>query len=97
MIADEGCWERGCACYDSRDKDSKGVEVILKGEKHMIDVHKLQCYTTAARLRGYADAMQDEGNYSALCATLSKAADLLEKEWDNYQKEMNARRNPTDN
>lgn len=66
----------------------------------MIDIHKLQCYTTAARLRGYVDAMlaEDEcGRYGALCVTLNKAATLLEKEWSDYEKEMNARRNPTDN
>jgi hypothetical protein len=28
MIADEACWERGCACHDSRD--SPGVELVLK-------------------------------------------------------------------
>ena len=30
MIADEGCWERGCACHDSRD--SPGVELVRKRE-----------------------------------------------------------------
>jgi len=30
MIADEGCWERGCACHDSRD--SPGVELVKKRE-----------------------------------------------------------------
>jgi hypothetical protein len=30
MIADEACWERGCACHDSRD--SPGVELVLKRE-----------------------------------------------------------------
>lgn len=28
MIADKACYERGCACYDSRDGD--GVEVMRK-------------------------------------------------------------------
>ena len=28
MIADEACWERGCACHDSRD--SPGVELVKK-------------------------------------------------------------------
>ena len=28
MIADEGCWERGCACHDRRD--SPGVELVKK-------------------------------------------------------------------
>ena len=30
MIADEDCWERGCACHDSRD--SPGVELVKKRE-----------------------------------------------------------------
>lgn len=30
MIADEACWERGCACHDSRD--SRGVELVRKRE-----------------------------------------------------------------
>jgi hypothetical protein len=29
MIADKACWERGCACYDSR-VDSDGVEVVQR-------------------------------------------------------------------
>jgi len=29
MIIDKGCWERGCACYDSRiDKESVNIEQI---------------------------------------------------------------------
>ena len=31
MIADEGCWERGCACHDSR-VDGPGVELVRKRE-----------------------------------------------------------------
>ena len=31
MIADEGCWERGCACYDSR-VDGPGIELVRKRE-----------------------------------------------------------------
>ena len=30
MIADEGCWERGCACHDSRD--SPGIDLVKKRE-----------------------------------------------------------------
>ena len=30
MITDEACWERGCACHDSRD--SPGVELVKKRE-----------------------------------------------------------------
>lgn len=40
MIADKACYERGCACYDSRDGD--GIEVIavapvVDAEKQFID------------------------------------------------------------
>ena len=31
MIADEGCWERGCACHDSR-VDGPGIELVRKRE-----------------------------------------------------------------
>jgi len=31
MIADEACFERGCACYDPRI-DTGGVEVVRKRE-----------------------------------------------------------------
>jgi len=30
MIATESCWERGCACHDSRE--SPGVELVKKRE-----------------------------------------------------------------
>ncbi len=31
-IMDKACYERGCACYDSRDGD-EGVEVVAKRER----------------------------------------------------------------
>ena len=31
MIANKECYERGCACYDSR-VDGEGIEVVAKGE-----------------------------------------------------------------
>ena len=47
----------------------------------------LQCYTTAARLNGYADALDDaDGRYSSLIHTLKKAASLLEDVWTQHQK-----------
>ena len=46
----------------------------------------LQCYTTAARLNGYADALDDaDGRYSSLSHTMKKAASLLEDVWQEYQ------------
>jgi hypothetical protein len=30
-IIDRGCWERGCACYDSRIADET-VEVVLRND-----------------------------------------------------------------
>ena len=51
----------------------------------MIDPKKLQCYTMAHRLRGYADGIVDKDRHSALIYTLKKAAALLEGVWDEYQ------------
>jgi hypothetical protein len=31
LIANKECYERGCACYDSR-VDGEGIEVVAKGE-----------------------------------------------------------------
>lgn len=39
MIADEACWERGCACHDSRD--SPGVELVRKREWVGLDAEDL--------------------------------------------------------
>ena len=50
----------------------------------MIDAKKLQCYTMAYRLRGYAEGL-DEDRHEALVAMLMKAAMLLEETWDDYQ------------
>jgi hypothetical protein len=30
-LIDRGCWERGCACYDDRDKFDT-VEVVLRND-----------------------------------------------------------------
>ena len=45
------------------------------------DPTKLQCYTMAHRLRGYADGL-DEDRHEALVHMLMKAAMLLEEVWD---------------
>lgn len=49
----------------------------------MIDPNKLQYLTMAARLRGYAEGLNDEyaAKYEILIHTLNKAADLLEAVW----------------
>ena len=51
----------------------------------MIDPKKLQCYTMAHRLRGYADGIVDKDRHDTLVHTLKKAAALLEEVWDEYQ------------
>jgi hypothetical protein len=51
----------------------------------MIDPKKLQCYTMAHRLRGYADGIVDKDRHDTLVHTLKKAAALLEDVWDEYQ------------
>jgi len=52
--------------------------------KQMISARKLQYYTTAYRLRGYAEGL-DEARHEALVHMLMKAAMLLEEAWDDYQ------------
>ena len=54
----------------------------------MIDPIKLQYYTTAHRLRGYAEGLIDKDRHSALIFTLEKAASLLEHAWDDYQQTL---------
>ena len=51
----------------------------------MIDPKKLQCYTMAHRLRGYADGIVDKDRHDTLVHMLKKAAALLEDVWDEYQ------------
>lgn len=51
----------------------------------MIDPKKLQCYTMAHRLCGYADGIIDKDRHSSLIYMLTKAAALLEEVWDEYQ------------
>ena len=49
----------------------------------MIDARKLQCYTMAHRLQGYAEGL-DEDRHESLVNLLMKAAKLLEETWDEY-------------
>ena len=53
----------------------------------MIDAKKLQCYTMAHRLRGYAEGL-DEDRHEALIHMMMKAAMLLEETWEDYQKTL---------
>lgn len=50
----------------------------------MIDARKLQYYTMAHRLQGYAEGL-DEDRYEALSDMLMRAAKMLEEAWDDYQ------------
>ena len=50
----------------------------------MISAKKLQYYTMAHRLRGYASGL-DEDRHEVLIHMLMKAAMLLEESWDDYQ------------
>jgi hypothetical protein len=50
----------------------------------MIDPRKLQYYTMAHRLRGFAEGLDEDRN-EALIGMLMKAASLLEEAWDDYQ------------
>jgi hypothetical protein len=48
------------------------------------DARKLQCYTMAHRMRGYAEGL-DEGRHENLAYMLMRAAEILEGVWDEYQ------------
>ena len=52
--------------------------------RQMISAQKLQYYTMAHRLRGYASGL-DEYKHDALIGMLNTAASLLEHAWDEYQ------------
>lgn len=64
----------------------------------MIDPNKLQYMTMAARLRGYADGLNDEyaAKYETLIHTLNKAADLLEAVWDEHTQQDDEKPGGTD-
>ena len=52
----------------------------------MIDANKLQYFTMAAWMRGYAAGL-DEYQHKTLVFKLNKAADMLDYVWGQYQKE----------
>jgi len=51
----------------------------------MIDPKKLQYYTMAHRMRGYAEGIIDKDRHAPLIHMLEKSASLLEEAWDEYQ------------
>ena len=55
-------------------------------ENGMIDAGKLQNFTMAAWMRGYATSL-DEYQHRALIAKLNKAADMLDAVFAKYQEE----------
>lgn len=52
----------------------------------MIDADKLQYFTMAAWMRGYASGL-DEYEHKALIAKLNKAADMLDAVFSKYTEE----------
>jgi len=52
----------------------------------MIDASKLQYFTMAAWMRGYADGL-DEHEHESLRNKLYKAADMLDAVWGKYSEE----------
>jgi len=52
----------------------------------MIDAGKMQYFTTAAWLRGYASGL-DEYEHKTLIHKLNQAADLLDHVWGRYVEE----------
>jgi hypothetical protein len=50
----------------------------------MIDARKLQYYTMAHRMRGFAEGL-DEDRHEALVHMLMASAAMLEEAWDEYQ------------
>ncbi len=57
---------------------------ISKEKQRMINARKLQYYTMAHRLRGYAEGL-DEYKHEALTHMLMTSAAMLEEAWDEYQ------------
>jgi hypothetical protein len=53
----------------------------------MMDPNKLQYFTTASWLRGYAQGL-DEHNNKALIHKMNQAATLLEHVWSRYVEEQ---------
>ena len=58
MIADEGCWERGCACHDSR-VDGPGIELVRKRE--WIGLTEAELQFQLAKHRRLVNAHYDKG------------------------------------
>ena len=58
----------------------------------MIDPNKLQYFTMAAWMRGYASGL-DEYEHKALIFKLNKAADMLDYVWGRYVQELDEEKN----
>ncbi len=53
----------------------------------MIDASKLQYFTMAAWMRGYASSL-DPHNHDALIFKMNKAADMMDAVWSKYLEEI---------
>jgi hypothetical protein len=60
---------------------------LLDGRKRMIDANKLQYFTMAAWMRGYASGL-DEHHHRALIHKLNKAADMMDAVFAKYTEEL---------
>jgi hypothetical protein len=60
-LIDRGCWERGCACYDSRIADET-IEVVLRNdvlEEVALEFDKMKPFgDTAASFAAYVRDMK---------------------------------------
>jgi hypothetical protein len=63
----------------------------LDGGKIM-DASKLQYFTMAAWMRGYASSL-DEHLHSALIFKMNKAADMMDAVWGKYLEELQEKEN----
>lgn len=59
----------------------------------MIDANKLQYFTMAAWMRGYASGL-DEYEHKSLVFKLNKAADMLDAVWGKYTEEHTEEKQP---
>lgn len=52
------------------------------------DPQKFRCYMMAARMRGFAEGLEDKYKHEALINMLNEAANLLEYTWHEYLDEV---------
>ena len=61
-LIDKACYERGCACYDSR-VDNDGVEVVRREWVGLTEPERLACYDlNPARFASAIEAKLKEKN-----------------------------------